>query len=239
MGAFGAISSFAFRLRGRSCVRMAGIVFFKADEPDFCPDGDYSWGLSRFPTSTRTAGIGFWHGRPCSRTTRDTAFRMSGSEAARGRENFCCVTLKSVAGACFANVIEQIFPLQVSGNHCFLMNSPPPSRIRRNMQHLGPSREGLCLCAYGAAAHLRRCACCASARAAQHRTCADAHYAQMRIVCAEYASAHNTRRRCIICAHGHYLRIGATAYHLRSCTCAHTLRAHLLRPCAAPFVHAP
>ena len=41
-GAFGAISSFAFRLRGRSCVRMAGTVFFKAGEPAFCPDGDYS-----------------------------------------------------------------------------------------------------------------------------------------------------------------------------------------------------
>ena len=92
----------------------------------------------------------------------------------------------------------------------------------------------------------------ASAHAAQQRTCADAHAAHMRtlrstaharmrtmrIVYAEYASAHNTRRRRIIRAHGHYLRICATAHHLRSCTCAHTLRAHLLRPCAAPFVHA-
>ena len=78
----------------------------------------------------------------------------------------------------------------------------------------------------------------ASAHAAQHRTCAHAHYAHLRIVCAEYASAHNTRRRRIIRAHAHYLRICATAHHLRSCTCAHTLRAHLLRPCAAPIVHA-
>ena len=42
VGAFGAISSFAFRLRGRSCVRMAGTMVFKAAEPAFCPDGDYS-----------------------------------------------------------------------------------------------------------------------------------------------------------------------------------------------------
>ena len=118
------------------------------------------------------------------------------------------------------------------------MDSPSPSRIRRNMQHLGPSRDGLCLCAYCAAAHMRRCACCAYAQAAQHRTCAHAHYAHLRIVCAEYASAHNTRRRRIIRAHAHYLRICATAHHLRSCTCAHTLRAHLLRTCGAPFVHA-
>ena len=42
VGVFGAISSFAFRRRGRSCARMAGMVFFKANEPAFCPDGDYS-----------------------------------------------------------------------------------------------------------------------------------------------------------------------------------------------------
>ena len=92
----------------------------------------------------------------------------------------------------------------------------------------------------------------ASAHTAQQRTCAGAHVAHMRtlrstahahmrtmrIVYAEYASAHNTRRRRIIRAHAHYLRICATAHHLRSCTCAHTLRAHLLRPCAAHFVHA-
>ena len=92
----------------------------------------------------------------------------------------------------------------------------------------------------------------ASAHTAQQRTCAGAHAAHMRtlrstahahmrimrIVYAEYASAHNTRRRRIIRAHAHYLRICATAHHLRSCTCAHTLRAHLLRTCAAPFVHA-
>ena len=145
MGAFGAISSFAFRLRGRSCVRMAGAVFFKADEPAFCPDGDYSWGLSRFPTSTRTAGIGFWHGRPCSRTTRVLAFRMSGSEAARWREDLCCARLKRVAGACFATFIEQKFPSQVPVNRCFLLDSPSRSRIGRKMQPFVPSRDGLCL----------------------------------------------------------------------------------------------
>ena len=214
------------------------MVFCKADEPAFCSDGDYSWGLSRFLTSTRTAWIGFWHGRPCSRTTRVTAFRMGGSEFARGRENSCCVRLQRVAGACFATFIEQHFPSQVPEHHGFLMDSPSRSRIRRNMQHLGPSRAGLCLCAYCAAAHMRRCACCAYAQAAQQRTCAHAHYAHPRIVCAEYASAHNTRRRRIIRAHAHSLRICATAHHLRSCTCAHTLRAHLLRTCAAPFVHA-
>jgi hypothetical protein len=145
VGAFGAISSFAFRRRGRSCVRLAGMGVSKADEPDFWPDGDYSWGLSRFLTSTRMAGVGFRHGRPCSRTTRVTAFRMGGSEFARGRENSCCVRLRRVAGAYFATFIEQTFPSQVPGNHCFLMDSPSRSRIRRKMQHLGPSRDGLCL----------------------------------------------------------------------------------------------
>ena len=145
MGAFGAISSFAFRRRGRPCVRMAGMGVFKADEPAFCPDGDYSRGLMRFATSTRTAGIGFWHGRPCSRTTRVLAFRMSGSEGARWLKNLCCARLKRVAGACFATFIEQTFPSQVLENQCFLIDSPSPSRIRRDMQHLGPSRDGLCL----------------------------------------------------------------------------------------------
>ena len=88
-------------------------------------------------------------------------------------------------------------------------------------------------CAMGSAsAHTAQQRTCAGAHAAHMRTLrstAHAHMRTMRIVCAEYASAHNTRRRCIIRAHAHYLR---------SCTCAHTLRAHLLRPCAAPFVHA-
>ena len=97
------------------------------------------------------------------------------------------------------------------------------------------SRDGLCRCAFCAAAHI------ADAHATHlHplRSTAHAHMRIMRIVYAEYASAHNTRRRRIIRAHGYYLRICATAHHLRSCTCAHTLCAHLLRPCAAPFVHA-
>ena len=144
-GAFGAISSFAFRLRGRSCVRMAGTVFFKADEPAFCPDGDYSLGLIGFLTSTRTAGIWNWHGRTCSRTSRVIAICVIGSEAARGCGDFCCVTLKSAAGVYFATFIEQKFPSPVLENQCFLMDSPSPSRIRRDMQHLGPSRDGLCL----------------------------------------------------------------------------------------------
>ena len=91
---------------------------------------------------------------------------------------------------------------------------------------------------YASYAHLRIGAECADAQNAQQRTCAHAHHAPLRIVCAEYASAHNTRRRRIIRAHAHYLRICVTAQHVRSCTCAHTLRAHLLRTCAAPFAHA-
>ena len=219
MGAFGAIPSFAFRRRGRSCVRMARMGVFKADEPDFWPDGDYSQGLRRFATSTRTAGVGFWHGRPCSRTTRVLAFRMSGCEAARWLENLRCVRLKRVAGACFATFIEQTFPSQVPGNHCFLLDSPSPSRIRRDMQPLGPSREGVCLCAYCAAAHMRRCACCAYAHAAQNRSCAHAHMRTMRI-CA--LSAQNTHPR-IIHAEGAlsaHMRI-ICAYALPRIICAH------------------
>ena len=70
------------------------------------------------------------------------------------------------------------------------------------------------------------------------RSSAHAQMRMLRIVCAEYASAHNTRRRRIIRAHAHYLRICGAAHHLRSCTCADTLRAHHLRTCAAPFAHA-
>ena len=145
MGAFGAISSFAFRRRGRPCVRMAGMGVFKADEPAFCPDGDYSRGLMRFATSTRTAGMGFWHGRPCSRTTRVLAFRMSGSETARWREDLCCARLKRVAGACFATFIEQKFPSQVPENHCFLLDSPSRSRIGRKMMRFWLLCDGLCV----------------------------------------------------------------------------------------------
>ena len=50
-----------------------------------------------------------------------------------------------MAGVYFATVIAQTFPSRVLENQCFLMDSPSPSRIRRDMQHLGPSREGLCL----------------------------------------------------------------------------------------------
>ena len=78
VGAFGAISSFAFRRRGRSCVRLAGIGFVKADEPAFWPRSDYRGVYRGFLTSTRTAGMGNLHGRTCSRTRRVTAFCMSG-----------------------------------------------------------------------------------------------------------------------------------------------------------------
>ena len=108
---------------------------------------------------------------------------------------------------------------------------------KENDAFLALSRWALPLIILRSSAH-RRCPCYASAPAAQHRTCAHAHHAHLRIVCAEYASVHNTRRRHIIRAHAHSLRICGTAHHLRSCTCAHTLRAHLLRTCAAPFAHA-
>ena len=42
VGAFGAISLFFLRRRGRSCVRLAGTVVYNADEPDSWPDSDYS-----------------------------------------------------------------------------------------------------------------------------------------------------------------------------------------------------
>ena len=104
--------------------------------------------------------------------------------------------------------------------------------------------EGICstwgLPAMGsAAAHTAQQRACADAHATHmHPLRSTAHMRTMRMVYAEYVSVPNTRRRRIIRAHAHYLRICATAHHLRSCTCAHTLRAHLLRPCAASFVHA-
>ena len=113
----------------------------------------------------------------------------------------------------------------------------PLENTKENDAFLAFSRWALPLCILRSSAH-RRCPCYASAPAAQHRTCAHAHHAHLRIVCAEYAFAHNTRRRRIIRAHAHSLRVCGTAHHLRSCTCAHTLRAHLLRTCAVPFAHA-
>ena len=95
------------------------------------------------------------------------------------------------------------------------------------------AQQRTCADAPAAPVHMLR-----STAHAQHRTCAHAHHAHLRIVCAEYAFAHNTRRRRIIRAHAHSLRVCGTAHHLRSCTCAHTLRAHLLCTCAAPFAHA-
>ena len=127
MGAFGAISSFAFRRRGRPCVRMAGMGFFKADELDFWRDADYGRFFDGFVTSTQTAGMGNLHVRTCSRTSRVTALRMGGNFHALGRENFCCVRLQRVAGACFATFIEQKFPSQAPVNRCFLLDSPSRS----------------------------------------------------------------------------------------------------------------
>ena len=69
-GAFGAISSFAFRLRGRPRARMAGMVFCKGDEPAFWPRSDYRWVYRGFLTCTRTAGTRDSRGRTCSRTHR-------------------------------------------------------------------------------------------------------------------------------------------------------------------------
>ena len=189
-------------------------------------------------TSTETADIWDLYVRTCSRTTRVSALRMGGFEAARWRENFCCVTPKRVAGVGFATFMEHTCPSRVPEDPWFLLASPSRSRIGRKMLRFWFLCDGLCLCAVCTAPHMRRCAYCACAHAAQDRTCAHAHHAHLRIVCAEYVSAHNTRRRRIIRAHAHYLRICGAAHHLRSCTCAHTLRAHLLRTCAAPFVHA-
>ena len=93
MGAFGAIPSFAFRRRGRSCVRLAGIGFMKADEPAFWPRSDYGWFFDGPLTSTQTAGMGNLYVRTCSRTSRVTALRMGGNFDALVRENFCCVYL--------------------------------------------------------------------------------------------------------------------------------------------------
>ena len=146
MGAFGAISSFAFRRRGRSGVRLAGIAFCKANEPTFWPRSDYGrfffWGSL---TSTQTAGIGNLHVRTCSRTTRVTAMRMGGFEAARWRENFCCVTPKRVAGVGFATFMEHTFPSRVFEDPCFLLDSPSRSRIGRKMMRFWFSRDGICL----------------------------------------------------------------------------------------------
>ena len=94
-------------------MRLAGTVVYNADEPDSWPYSDYSWVFKGFLTSMRTAGIVFRHGRTCSKRTRVVAFCIIASEAARGHDIFCCVRLKRVAGAHFANVIEQKFPSQV------------------------------------------------------------------------------------------------------------------------------
>ena len=142
---------------------MAGMGFFKADELDFWRDADYGRFFDGFVTSTQTAGMGNLHVRTCSRTSRVTALRMGGNFHALGRENSCCVRLQRVAGACFATFIEHTFPSQVPGNRCLLLDSLSPSRIRREMQHLGPFREGRCPCAYCEVVQIRSCALCASA----------------------------------------------------------------------------
>ena len=117
-----------------------------------------------------------------------------------------------MAGAYFATFNEQIFPSQVLEPHCFLMDSAFPGAVfssernvflplphgavfssernvllplprgavfSRNPQHFAASAV---LRIYASYAHIRIGA-----------ECADAHYAPLRIVCAEYASAHNIR----------------------------------------------
>ena len=155
MGAFGAISLFFPRRRGPCCVRLAGIAFCKADEPTFGPRSDYGWFFQGFLTSKQTAGKGNLHVRTCSRTTRVTALRMGGFEVARWREKICCVIPKRVAGVGFATFMEHTFPLRLFEYHCFLLFSPSCSRIRRKMMRFWLSRDGLCFCAFCAAAHRR------------------------------------------------------------------------------------
>ena len=154
VGVFGAISSFASRRRGRCCVRLAGIAFCKADEPTFWPRSDYGRFFGGSLTSTQTAGIGNLHVRTCSRTTRVTALRMGGFEVARWREKICCVIPKRVAGVGFATFMEHTSLLRFFENHWFLLVSPSCSRIRRKMMRFWLSRDGLCLCAFCAAAHI-------------------------------------------------------------------------------------
>ena len=145
MGAFCAISSFASRRRGRCCVRLAGIAFCKADEPTFWPRSDYGRFFGGFLTSTETAGIGDLHVRTCSRTARVSALRMGGFEAARWRENFCCVTPTRVAGVGFATFMEHTCPSRVPEDPCFLLDSPFRSRIGRKMMRFWLLCDGLCL----------------------------------------------------------------------------------------------
>ena len=59
---------------------------------------------------------------------------------------------------------------------------------------------------------------------AQQRTCVSAHYAHLRIACAEYVSSHHISRMRTCALNMHHLRICANAHHLRSCTCAYNMR---------------
>ena len=164
MGAFGAISLFFLRRRGRSCVWLAGTVVYNADEPVSWPDSDYGKVFTGFLTSTQTAGMGNLHVGTCSRTSRVTALRMGGFDVARWREKNCCVIPKRVAGVGFATFMEHTFPLRVFENHCFLLVPPSCLRIRRKMLRFWLLRDGLCLCAFCAAAHI------ADAHATHHRS---------------------------------------------------------------------
>ena len=129
VGAFGAISLFFLRRRGRSCVWLAGTVVYNADEPVSWPDSDYVTVFIGFLTSTQTAGMGNLHVGTCSRTSRVTALRMGGFDVARWREKNCCVIPKRVAGVGFATFMEHTFPLRVFENHCFLKVFASPSLI--------------------------------------------------------------------------------------------------------------
>ena len=145
MGAFGAISLFFLRRRGRSCVWLAGTVVYNADEPVSWPDSDYGKVFTGFLTSTQTAGMGNLHVGTCSRTSRVTALRIVGFDVARWREKNCCVIPKRVAGVGFATFMEHTCPSRVPEDPCFLLDSPFRSRIRRKMLRFWLLCDGLCL----------------------------------------------------------------------------------------------
>ena len=124
------------------------------DRPDSWPGSDYGKVFTGFLTSTQTAGTGNLHVRTCSRTTRVTALRMGGLEVARWREKISCVIPNRVAGVGFATFMEHTFPLRLFENHCFLLVSPSCSRIRGKIMFFLLSRDGLCRCAFCAAARI-------------------------------------------------------------------------------------
>ena len=183
MGAFGAISSFAFRRRGRCCVRLAGIGFCKADEPTFWPRIDSGWVFLGVLMSKQTAGMGNLHVRTCSRTTRVTALRMGGFEAKRWRdfllrhsETYGRGMVRDFHGAhfFFAGARFSLFfaafaiPLDNTKENDVFLASPRWARPLRR----------LCSSAHAQMRLLRLCTCCA---APHMRSTAHAHMRTMRI----------------------------------------------------------